>query len=202
MKKGFKLLALLMVSVFVMGLAACETTQKKDEAVEVESTDAQTEDEMARQEQMELERMRAEEEERRWLEEQERMRGEQDETAAVEVDAYDADTVLQMIHFDFDQYDIKDEYRDVLANNAEWINSHPDTQIQIEGHCDARGTDEYNLALGERRAMAVKNYLVSLGVDEARLYTISYGEEMPLDMGSGEGAWAKNRRSQFRVTSR
>lgn len=101
------------------------------------------------------------------------------------------------IHFDFDKYDLKPEARDILSGLGDWLIAHRDFEIAIEGHCDERGTKEYNLALGERRADSAKNYLVNLGVDGARITTISYGEELPLDPGHTEEAWAKNRRDHF-----
>ncbi len=108
---------------------------------------------------------------------------------------------LNDIYFEFDQSDITDEARAILQANADWILANPGSKIQIEGHCDERGTEEYNLALGERRANSVKNYLASLGVTEDRLYTISYGEELPADPGHDEAAWSKNRRAHFLVTN-
>ncbi len=113
---------------------------------------------------------------------------------------YAAEEALRDVNFDFDKSDITSTARSILQDNADWIRSNTDVKVQIEGHCDERGTEEYNLALGERRANAVKNYLVSLGVDGERLYTISYGEELPLDPGHDEDAWASNRRAHFLVT--
>lgn len=104
---------------------------------------------------------------------------------------------LMRIHFDFDRYELSEEARMTLAGNAAYLKANPNAQIRIEGHCDERGSDEYNLALGERRAMAAKRYLQSLGVDTSRLTMISYGEERPLDPSSNEAAWAKNRRAEF-----
>lgn len=104
---------------------------------------------------------------------------------------------LATVHFGFDRYDLDDTARALLEGNVSWIARNPSVQIQIEGHTDERGTNEYNLLLGERRAKAVKAYLVSRGVPEAMLHTISYGEERPLDPGQNEAAWATNRRAQF-----
>lgn len=106
---------------------------------------------------------------------------------------------LQRIQFAFDQYTLSDQAREVLAGNAAWMQANTGARVIIEGHCDERGSDEYNLALGERRALAAQNYLVSLGVDPRRLSTISYGEERPLAPGNGEAAWAQNRRAEFKV---
>jgi peptidoglycan-associated lipoprotein len=106
---------------------------------------------------------------------------------------------LERIFFEYDQYTLSPQAREILAANVTFIQANPGAQIRIEGHCDERGSDEYNLALGERRAQAALNYLVSLGVPKERLSTISYGEEMPLDPSRTEEAWAKNRRAEFKV---
>jgi len=107
---------------------------------------------------------------------------------------------LRDVYFDFDRSDLRDDSKAIIEANFKWIMANPSMKVQIEGHCDERGTEEYNLALGERRATAVKNYLVSMGVDNKRLFTISYGEELPLDPGHMEDAWAKNRRAHFVTT--
>ncbi len=106
------------------------------------------------------------------------------------------------IRFDFDKYDIRREDEAILRENAAWLKKNPKMKIQVEGHCDERGTAEYNLALGERRANMTKKYLVSLGVASDRISTISYGEETPLDPGHNEAAWAKNRRAHIVVLSK
>lgn len=106
---------------------------------------------------------------------------------------------LQRIYFAYDQHTLSDQARTILAGNAAWLKANPGQKVVIEGHCDERGSDEYNLALGERRALATHAYLVSLGVDAGRLSTISYGEERPLVSGKGEEAWAQNRRAEFKV---
>ncbi|HUH66841.1 MAG TPA: peptidoglycan-associated lipoprotein Pal [Syntrophales bacterium] len=101
------------------------------------------------------------------------------------------------IHFDFDKYNLKPESRDVLKKLADWLSQNKDKSVLIEGNCDERGTTEYNLALGERRAQEAMKYLVELGVDAKMIKTISYGKERPLDPGHNEEAWAKNRRDHF-----
>lgn len=105
--------------------------------------------------------------------------------------------VLKDVHFAYDSYALNAEARDVLAANAEWLKENPRASTEVEGHCDERGTIEYNLALGVRRAQAIKDYLVSLGVAASRLSTISYGEELPVCRDSGESCWARNRRVHF-----
>jgi peptidoglycan-associated lipoprotein len=106
---------------------------------------------------------------------------------------------MENIYFDFDQFTLSAEARKTLADNAEYLKANSGTQVVIEGHCDERGSDEYNLALGESRALAAKNYLVSLGISAKQLSVISYGEEKPAAMGSNEEAWAKNRRAEFKA---
>jgi peptidoglycan-associated lipoprotein len=110
--------------------------------------------------------------------------------------------LLKDIHFGFDKYDIRPADAEILKGNASLLLKHPGVKTQIEGHCDERGTIEYNLALGERRANSAKNYLTSLGVLADRISTISYGKEKPLDPGHNEEAWAKNRRDHFVILSK
>ena len=107
-----------------------------------------------------------------------------------------------IILFDFNKYDIKAEYREVLQQAAELMKQHPSIKVRLEGHCDARGTQEYNLALGERRARAAYEYLVRLGVPAEQLEIISFGKERPAVQGIGEEVWAKNRRDEFNVVAR
>ncbi len=106
---------------------------------------------------------------------------------------------LKRIHFDFDQYVLTAEAKSILVSNAGLLRAAAAVKVLIEGHCDERGSDEYNLALGEKRALATKNYLVSLGVAAERMNVISYGEEMPIDPARTKQAWAKNRRANFKV---
>jgi peptidoglycan-associated lipoprotein len=109
---------------------------------------------------------------------------------------------LQDIYFDFDKYDIRPGDTRILDANAAWLKSNPNHLVLIEGHADERGTNEYNLALGERRAKSTMNYLVSQGVQANRITIISYGEERPTCTEKSEGCWAKNRRSHFLVKPR
>ena len=114
-----------------------------------------------------------------------------------------ADTVkLQDVRFDFDRSDIMAGARRILDENARWLRKHSRVKVQIEGHCDERGTVEYNLALGQRRASSVRKYLAAMGINPSRLFTISYGEEQPVDPGHDETAWAKNRRVHFKIKAR
>jgi peptidoglycan-associated lipoprotein len=109
---------------------------------------------------------------------------------------------LADIFFDFDKYDIRPVDAKTLDSNANWLKSNPNHLVLIEGHCDERGTNEYNLALGERRAKSTMNYLVSQGVQANRITIISYGEERPQCTEHTEACWAKNRRSHFLVKPR
>lgn len=104
---------------------------------------------------------------------------------------------LSTVYFDFDKSSLSAESRNVLKGNAEWMKKNKNVRVQIEGHTDSRGSIEYNLALGERRANAVVSYMKSLGIPANRMSVISYGEEKPIMSGENENAWAKNRRANF-----
>jgi peptidoglycan-associated lipoprotein len=110
--------------------------------------------------------------------------------------------LIKDIHFDFDKYDILQGDAEILKGNAALLVKFPNVKIQIEGHCDERGTVEYNLALGERRANSTKNYMISLGISGNRISTISYGKERPMDPAHNEDAWAKNRRAHSVIVSK
>ena len=112
-----------------------------------------------------------------------------------------ASSPLKDIFFDFDRADLRSDARDTLRANADWLRSNPSARVEIEGHCDERGTNEYNLALGARRAQAAKDYLVSLGIAGERLSTISYGEEIPVCREHTESCWRQNRRARFVIIS-
>ena len=114
-----------------------------------------------------------------------------------------ADTAnLKDIHFDFDKSNIRPDAARILEANAAWLRSNSNMLVLVEGHCDERGTNEYNLVLGERRARATMNYLVGQGIAQDRLSMVSYGEERPLCTEHNEACWAKNRRAHFRVKER
>jgi peptidoglycan-associated lipoprotein len=110
--------------------------------------------------------------------------------------------LLGDVFFDYDQYDLRQDARDRLAQNAKFLTAHPEFVLTIEGHADERGTNDYNLALGERRANAAKEYLSTLGVGAERLRTVSYGEERPFCGESNEACWSQNRRAHFTITGR
>jgi peptidoglycan-associated lipoprotein len=117
----------------------------------------------------------------------------QEETPAIKM------PVVNDVFFEFNKSQLTDEAKQTLADNARQLKEGGSMAVTIEGHCDERGTNAYNLALGERRANTAKDYLVSLGVDAGRVTTITYGEERPFDQGHNEAAWAKNRRAHFAV---
>jgi len=129
------------------------------------------------------------------LEEAKRREAEEKARQLAEAEGFE----LQPIYFDFDRSSIRDEARAILEKAAAFLKENPGIHIRIEGNCDERGTNEYNLALGERRANSAKLFLVSLGISPDRIRTISYGEERPLGVGRSEEAWAKNRRDDFVV---
>jgi peptidoglycan-associated lipoprotein len=106
---------------------------------------------------------------------------------------------LKEIYFAFDRYDLSEQARAALRENAAWLKTNPSARIEIEGHCDERGTTEYNLALGAKRAAAARDYLVSLGITEGRLASKSFGEELPVCKESSEDCYQKNRRDRFVV---
>lgn len=109
---------------------------------------------------------------------------------------------FRTVYFDLDSYDIRPDAKPLLAEAARLMRQYPQISLRLEGHCDERGTAEYNLALGEKRANAVRDYLVGLGVERSRLSTVSFGKERPADLGHDEAAWAKNRRVEFRAENK
>lgn len=109
---------------------------------------------------------------------------------------------LKTVYFDFNSSSLRDDTRATLESNAAFLKSNPNVKVQIEGHCDERGGVQYNLALGERRAKAVREFMSSLGVDGKRMSTISFGKERPVAFGHDEEAWSKNRRANYVVISK
>jgi peptidoglycan-associated lipoprotein len=122
-------------------------------------------------------------------------------TPGIEGEVFES-SLLKPIFFEYDKYDIRPADTEILKGNSALLKKFPNMKIQIEGHCDERGTNEYNLALGERRANSTKKYLTSLGITADRVSTISYGEEKPMDPSHNEGAWTKNRRANFLITAK
>jgi peptidoglycan-associated lipoprotein len=107
---------------------------------------------------------------------------------------------LSDIHFGYNDYTIGDQDGPVLKSNASWLQAHPQTRVQVEGYCDERGSEEYNIALGAKRAQAGKDYLATLGISESRMSTISYGKELPVCTEHDESCWSQNRRDHFTVS--
>lgn len=168
------------------------TTQPTEDKSAIEAARKAEEQRKAQEaaRQAELERQRKIEEQR--LKEQE-------EAARREKMAARNIFVSEDVYFDFDSSALTSAAQGVLQRKAEWMRANPDASVIIEGHCDERGTNAYNLALGDRRAESAKAFLTDLGIDATRLATISYGEERPVDSGQSEEAWAKNRRAHFVV---
>ena len=118
------------------------------------------------------------------------------------VDELNKENILEDVYFEFDKSRLTPETRETLKKHAKWLKEHPTVKILIEGHCDERGTEQYNLALGDRRAHAVKNYLISLGISPDRMKTISFGEMFPKVKVHNEWAWSQNRRCHFVIISK
>jgi len=118
------------------------------------------------------------------------------------LDQLNASQPLNDVFFDYDQNTLRDEARQVLERDAQWLSKWPQTKIRINGHCDERGTTEYNLALGDQRAIMVRNYLTNLGVSPDRIETVSLGREAPFCTSTGESCWSQNRRGHFVITAK
>ena len=195
MKRKWIILAMLFIIPAMLFSVSCA---KKAVMTEPSTTDASAADEAARQ--AELEKQKAMEREKQM--EEERLaeeRAEQLKAESMERDMMMAKNrfLSENVYFDFDNATLDYQAQELLKQKAMWLRDFPEANVVIEGHCDERGTNAYNLALGERRAESAKAFLVNLGISDARLTTISYGEEKPLDMGQNEESWAKNRRAAF-----
>ena len=127
---------------------------------------------------------------------------EDDRISKTSIDDLNRDSPLRPLFFALDSSDVGPDGQQVLQANAAVLKKYPGMQITIEGHCDERGTAEYNLALGERRALSAKNYLVSLGIPADKVKTVSYGKEFPFDAGHDDKAWSNNRRAHFVITAK
>jgi peptidoglycan-associated lipoprotein len=127
---------------------------------------------------------------------------EQERFARKSVDKLNAEHPLSDVFFDYDENSIKDDGRRALQNDAQWLRQWPSTVVRVDGHCDERGTGEYNLGLGDRRSSAVKDYLVSLGINAGRIEVRSLGKEAPFCHEDGESCWAQNRRGHFVVVKK
>ncbi len=181
-KRFWVSLALLLVVPGLMFAASCAKRVVKSEPGVAKEEPATDEEERTREERARLEeqRLRDASSQRRLEETSERER-----------------FLNENIHFDFDKSRLLNEAKQLLRRKARWLKENSGVTVVIQGHCDERGTSEYNMALGDRRARSAKSYLVDLGIGRHRLTTISYGEERPLDAGHDQEAWAKNRRAQF-----
>jgi peptidoglycan-associated lipoprotein len=192
MKRKLIIVALLLIIPAMLFTVSCA---KKTVATEP-TTDTSAADEAARKAALEKQAM-----ERQRLEE-ERLaaeRADQLKREAMEREMMMSKNSFlnESIHFDFDSAVLNYQAQELLKQKAAWLRANPSENVVIEGHCDERGTNAYNLALGERRAESARSFLINLGISAARLTTISYGEEKPLDPGHNEEAWAKNRRDAF-----
>jgi peptidoglycan-associated lipoprotein len=195
MKRKWIILAMLLVVPAMLFTVSCA---KKAVVTEPSMTDTTAADEAARQAELEKQK----EMERQKQLEEERLAAERAEQ--LKADAMARDMMMaknrflnENVYFDFDNATLDYQAQELLKQKAMWLRDNPDANVVIEGHCDERGTNAYNLALGERRAESAKTFLVNLGISGMRLTTISYGEEKPVDMGQNEEAWAKNRRAAF-----
>lgn len=193
MKRKWIIVAMLLIIPAMLFTVSCA----KKTVVAEPTTDSSAADEAARQ--AELERQKALERQRL---EEERLAAERAEQ--LKRDAMDRDMMMsknrflnENVYYSFDSAVLDYQAQEVLKQKAAWLRDNADANVVIEGHCDERGTNAYNLALGERRAESARSFLVNLGISTARLTTISYGEEKPVDMGHNEESWAKNRRAAF-----
>jgi len=183
--------------------APTEVEEEKPAVTEAAKEVEEAKEEVAKEEEVKIERLK-ELEEAKKAEAVEEEKAIEEKVAAPEFDeerAYRERMVAQVeaeaIYFDFDRSFIKPEYRPLLEKKAEFLKEFPEYDLRIEGNCDERGTNEYNLALGDRRADSSKSYLISRGISADRIITISYGEERPLAVGHNEESWAQNRRDDF-----
>ena len=194
MKRKWIILAMVLIVPTMLFTVSCA---KKAVETAPSTTDTSTDD-AARQAELEKQR----EMDRQKQLEEERLAAERAEQLKAEAMARDMMMAKnrflnENVYFAFDDSTLDYQAQELLKQKAMWMRDNPDVNVVIEGHCDERGTNAYNLALGERRAESTKTFLVNLGISGARMTTISYGEEKPVDMGHNEEAWAKNRRASF-----
>jgi peptidoglycan-associated lipoprotein len=194
------LCALVSAPVWITACAARKpATTTADDAARLEAERRQRAIEDSIRAAQEAERLAREAEARRLAEEEAARRRAEEEARRKAEDEARRMAMLNTIYFDYDKSNIRDDQRASLDENARKLRDYrPEDNILIEGHCDERGTVEYNLALGERRASSVKKYLVSAGIKDARIETISYGKERPVAMGHDESAWWQNRRAELK----
>jgi peptidoglycan-associated lipoprotein len=201
MKKSFGILILILCFGLVLTGCPKKTVVKEEPSVKKEEA-ARLEAERAAKEARERELAKIREEEAKKAREKEFEKSlVAKKEPGIEGEIFES-KLLKDIHFDFDKYDIHPGDTEILKENGTLLKKYSNVKIQIEGHCDERGTVEYNLALGERRANSTKKYLTSLGISPDRISTISYGKERPADPGHNEEAWAKNRRAHTIILSK
>ena len=181
--------ALMLAMLLVLSVSCA----KKKVTMEAEPTQEMTAEQMEAQQAAEAEAARRE------AAMAQKGEAQREEAATMAEEARMRAFVEENIHFDFDKYDLKPKAMMILDEKAAYLREHPEVRVLVEGHCDDRGTNEYNLALGDRRANSAKNYLVRSGVAESRITTISYGEEQPVCMEQTESCWWKNRRDAFQI---
>jgi peptidoglycan-associated lipoprotein len=199
MKRSLAILGIigLIVCLSFMVMTGCaKKSAVKDQAVSAEEKAAS--DRAAEQADA---KARADQEARLAAEQRAKEEAEAKVAPQAEAAAVKEEMTFKDVLFEYDKFSLKPESRDILKQLAEWLTNNRNNNVLIEGNCDERGTTEYNLALGERRAKEAMKYLVELGIDGKRIKTISYGKERPFDPGNTEEAWAKNRRDHFVVTS-
>jgi peptidoglycan-associated lipoprotein len=185
---------LIVLVVVVTGLALMTTSCSKKQTTPVTPVGTELSRSDGAQDISEAERA-----EQQRIREQELEQMRRQEAEKQQLEATRAKFVSENVYFDFDDASLSQQARQVLMEKAAWLRTNSDSRVIIEGHCDERGTAEYNIALGQRRAQSIKTFLVNAGIDPSRLRTVSYGEERPLDPGKTEEAYARNRRGQFRI---
>jgi peptidoglycan-associated lipoprotein len=186
MQKHWTILVLALALMVTFSFSACTKKKISSEASTTTSTEEQT-------------RKRAEEEARQKALREENLREERrsEQQAKGRLEAERSVFENEDIYFEFDSIRLTPEAQELLTQKADWLRMNPGARVTIEGHCDDRGTNEYNLALGEGRAQSARDFLVDLGIAESRLNSLSYGEERPLAIGQDEETWARNRRAHF-----
>lgn len=191
MRSRFAVPALALLAVMLIAAPACKSTKSLETGAAEETTGIQPAEPMEGEDASAAEELEAD----RWGDNQIR----EDEVRGTdEMDVLESGrAAMQTVYFAFDSSALSDVALRTLDENARWLKQNPGVRVTIEGHCDERGTTEYNLELGARRARAVRDHMARLGVDEGRIETISFGEERPADPGHDETAWAKNRRAEF-----
>jgi peptidoglycan-associated lipoprotein len=195
---GRSLLAGSVLITLVLALLMTGCAKKTPVVEEPQPVAAPGESEQERQARLQREAELAERDRRLREESMRRQAAEQQRAGAMSRE----DFVNRDVYFDFDSSALRSDAKTALEQKGTWLSENPQVTAQIEGHCDERGTTAYNLALGDRRAFAAKQYLTTLGVTSSRLTTVTYGEERPVDPGHNEAAWQRNRRAHFVITSR